>query len=95
MVTYGTGKFAKAPEWLREWGYHLTAFDTLEHARACMKYSYSKHFEMWEAEGKDRVKRLEMFRPEFLSDGVLYSVNGIWPKGTMMFKEIKLIRRVA
>jgi hypothetical protein len=99
-VVYEVGVPVVAPPWLRYYGYHLTAFDTLARAAADWQH-YPKpsrrYHAVFEADGEGAValpasavlmgcnrNRLRM-RPGF---------SGYWQKGTVMVRRLTLRRRI-
>lgn len=94
-VYYKVGEWAEAPEWLQEKGYHLLVFETLEQARQFLPFPQTIELEIWEAEAEDRYALPPMLNTSKLYDGEFLEARiNWWPWGTLMYKRIKLIRRV-
>ena len=102
-VAYGMAKviykreWVEAPEWLAEQGYHLTAFKSLEDAVRFRNVYSLNDAEVWEAEADGVTDNLPCIASvNLLSIGriVSNSVYPGWPKGTVMCKRLKLVRRV-
>lgn len=91
-VEYKEGKFVHAPRWLARRGYHLLVFDSIERAVEFVGYQSAS---IWESEATGEVEL-----PPFLDGHVLGYYKkfvedyGTWPKGTKMYKRVKLLRRV-
>ena len=109
-VQYIPGKWVEAPELAQKYGYHLTVFEIFEDAEAWVIRAESSSLEIWECEiilakrimppiywaigssslvefAKENNKSKQYFygnSPEQLD----------WPKGTLMAKKVKLIRKV-
>jgi len=94
-VCYVPGKWASAPKWLREKGYHLLAFSSL--CLATEEFYFLDESQLWEAEASEIIEgeRLPVtFNLEKLKYGQCCRSWLYWPKGTVMSPKIKLIRRL-
>jgi len=99
-VDYRPGEWAEPPEWLDRRGYFLTAFSELEDAERFLLEVAPWNFprpQVWEAE-VDGVRK--MLPPILVGDLLeerqdVFDCFSKWPKGTIMARRIKLIRRVA
>jgi len=105
---YTVGEWAKAPEVLARIGYHLLAYDDIESAKFLMHQGYEIWEAIAEDEIKVLPPRL---RDSFVAQITRYISeprvlrksgrvasdlrNGGWPKNTVMYKRIKLARRIA
>ena len=101
-VNYSKREAVEAPFWLAERGYHLTAFEDIETAREWLK-SFAPEslrgtwWTLWEVEGNDQVAELPpLCRLDDLGEGRLtpWGKGATWPKGTVMFRSIKLGKEV-
>lgn len=89
-VTYKIGEFVEAPDWLAKQGYHLCVFDTEKNAK-----DMNMSFPIFLAVAEDRVSLPPLLMSDFLEMGEMEPFSDIkWPTGTLMFKRVKLIRRV-
>lgn len=93
LVKYHIGKFVSAPKWLRDQGYHLTAFSSQADAlEAAANFDFC---EIWLAEAKGKVPLQPFCSLIGLSRGdIVQEKFSHWPKGTIMVTSIKLERRV-
>ena len=93
-VEYSADKWTRAPEWLAKKGYHLFVFDDLQKA---LKFAYmsSPPIRLWECEIRSKYKNLPVYisRDE-INNGRLVPVNGRFPEGTVMAREVKLIKKI-
>jgi len=97
-VNYKVGKFVRAPKEAAKRGYHLTAFktyqDALNFGPACRK-----NYKIYKADGREPISQLPSmcdiyklkYNKIFLKD---FIHTFFWPKGTLMFKKIKLLEEV-
>lgn len=106
-VTYTPGVAANAAPLMAKQGYHLLAFDNFADA-ALFCSTISCPWEIWEAKGEDvqvplppllfknEINRiLREHRVELDNAARLVWPQGpSWPKGTVMYRSITLIRRV-
>ena len=95
-VVYEPGQWVEAPEYMASAGYHLLVFDTLKQA-----LSFTRGAPVWEAECMEEITELPRFAftieysygtaplQDLLHDGLHE-----WPRGTRMFKRVKLLRKV-
>lgn len=91
-VTYKVGEFVSAPEWLAVMGYHLIVFKTKQHAE---KWSLSRSNEIWQVEAEDEINLPPMLSVGMLGwNNMIQKSDGDWPKGTRMYKRVKLLKRV-
>lgn len=110
QVIYRVGEWAEAPEWLKQYGYHLTAFNEYYFAHAFHDRAISvnteynnKVFMVFEAEAKGVLTEL----PPRANIAELDDYNRLavpyhthcedyekWPRGTIMVKQIKLVKEV-
>ena len=92
---YEPGVTHRAPKWLAVESYHLTAFDSLANLKYFTDGFYSYCYEIWECEATGVFDDLpKLCEPLFLQDGKLIKKSSLWPKGTVMCKTLKLIRKV-
>jgi len=98
VVNYSEEKYAAAPAWLAKRGYFLTAFVRLKDAENFFKDMLvfsDERFELWEADGIDVKEGLPpRLDTSFLADKMFMPSDEKWPKGTVMVRKIKLIRRI-
>ena len=100
-VKYGREKWAEAPKWLAEKGYHLLVFETLDDTVNFVRpYSNGVLPEcgcIWMCECEDEIDPI----PDM---GYWFDVGlgnltmgpcGEWPPGTRMFKRVKLLHRIS
>lgn len=88
-VKYEPGEFAKAPEWLAEKGYHLLVFDHLDAA-----LDFSPKAEVWRAEAEEEMELPKRLTFASLFGGFIKTYEDNWPKGTHMYKRVKLLEKV-
>ena len=97
QVEYRPGKWSKAPRWLQMEGYHLLVFDNKEDALIYLLDTPGG--ECWEAEGEEEVPLPYSYLLVDLEKGWpkedWRGKGWEWPRGTKMFKRVRLIRRVA
>ena len=89
-VVYKIGEWTVAPQWLADKGYHLLVFDSLENAMA----SFADNIFECEVEGRIIFlpERLNLLN---LSHGdTSRTTEDTWPKGTRMYKRVKILKRV-
>ncbi len=94
-IQYKIREFVTAPDWLAKQGYYLLVFDSLEHAKnECCSFNDK----IWKCEVRDIQKNLPCCHYIYeVSKGFLpkNKTNIItWPKGTIMAKEVKLIKEI-
>ena len=94
--TYRLGVANRAPRWLAEKGYHITAFNSLKNAEHFLLCWRANSRQIWECEAtgvfSDMRGRCEQ---ESLSDGKLTRLTYVgWPNGTVMCKTLKLVKEV-
>jgi len=96
-VIYVPGKWVQAPEWLQKLGYHLTAFINYMDACTFAENLWQARFlEIWLAEAKGILERLPPTKDlASLAYGGLEGEGVGWPKGTIMCKALKLLRKVS
>ena len=89
-VIYEVGKKAVAPKWLREKGYHIVAFDSIDHA-----YDFARHFPHYqimkcEVEVGDIVsEKPHTCHIKHLNAGFVLSTRiPYWPDGTIMCESL-------
>jgi len=96
-VVYIPNEWVAAPKWLRESGYHLTAFREYEYAYTFAKKVISfKPWEIWLAEAEGVLEKLPPSRYMLLlAQGKLgeYAWDS-WPKGTVMCRALKLVKKL-
>jgi len=97
-VIYKPGKWVKAPRWLAKKSYHLTFFIRLKDAQRFLpnkKTKWMEKYEIWECDWKGLLKEVPpLCVTHKLERGIFIRVGSYWPSGTLMAKEIKLIKRV-
>ena len=99
-VHYFNGEYVKAPKYLAEQSYHLTAFRTFKDAEEVAKYYFWNEVEnavIWEASGKGKIETLPLIGRRASVDykgELVQPIGGLhdWPENTLMFKELKLIK---
>jgi hypothetical protein len=104
-VKYIPGEFVSAPPWLAKLGYHLTVFDSFD--ALCWlvsgqidssKYTIwidSSKYTIWKAEARNQVSLPPFLHTSGLRDKqILRYSEYSWPRGTCMFKEVKLTDQV-
>ncbi len=102
VVHYLIGENVTAPKYLAEQGYHLTAFQTLKNAKEASKHFFwanDKNAIIWEASGQAEIKKLPLIATRRSVDHKERSLKAIgsscgWPKNTLMFKKLKLLKIV-
>ncbi len=96
-VTYREGEENRPPEWLKEQGYGLLAFRTLEDAEEFynhMLLNEPDETECWEVEGEE-IARMSCCFLSYLENGILYPDDTrTWPEGTVMLKSCRLVKRI-
>ena len=94
--TYEPGIAHRAPKWLAGMGYHLIAFDRLENALHFTRKWRNASFRIWECEATgvfgDLPKPLSQF--DLCEGKIILPATGLWPRGTVMCKTLKLVREV-
>ena len=96
-VVYTPNEWTAAPDWLRRYGYHLTAFTNYDDAyRFAKKVISVKPMEIWLAEAKGVIDDLPpMLFSLRLAAGIMdKSVYWTWPLGTVMCKALKLVKKL-
>jgi len=99
-VIYKLKKYVKAYKEVAKKGYHLIAFDTLENATNFVNYLspggisiYS--YKIFKARGRNRIRNLpKRCNSLYLLEKKLVTIETPWPKGTVMFKKIKLLEEI-
>jgi hypothetical protein len=109
LTHYSQDHWTRAPRWLAKNGYHLICFLSLRDALQFMnrmEYKRGRTMVIWEAEAHSVTFALPSicnlyhlhdghFKPNpssILGASILGA--GFWPSGTLMAKEIRLIRKV-
>jgi len=94
---YKIGEYVSAPEWAAKEGYHLLAFNDIENAKAFINCSGNK-YKIYKADGLEQVPLPSMcYIDTLLSCKIFDPIEHpliMWPKGTVMFKKIKLLEEV-
>lgn len=98
QVKYTPKKWAEAPKWLKEKGYHVLAFNTRRDAKVWidglqMVFPYCA-LEIWEAEADAVREPKEMLDFTLLPQGIAVRWDHEWPLGTVMCRRIKLLKKV-
>ena len=107
-TTYKIGERVKAPDFLAEKGYHLLAFSNEQDAYHFLYRMWMSKGKVFEAEGTDLIISIPLFLDtsrwdngwgKALEDDLLWmidehTVSDGWPKGTLMFKEITLLKEL-
>lgn len=94
-VCYEPGRWAIAPAWLAEKGYHLFAFVDLSSLTRFIPNKV-RYVEVWEAEADEIIQPLPPpLVPHSLKIGKIERDPGKYPEGTIMAKRLKLIRRIS
>lgn len=108
-VLYVPSEWVEAPDLARKYGYHLTVFETLEDAKA-WSVDLPSYYEIWECEIIPAPQILPPLIDSSHSGALVYYAKIMykirrkfrgnspeqlgWPKGTLMARKVKLIRRV-
>jgi len=90
QVEYKINEWAKAPKWLADKGYHLCVFKT-------KKDMFESGFigRYFIVEIKNKIKKLPKFcNAADIHHGIIIENDRDWPEGTVMAKQVKLIREV-
>jgi len=98
-VKYKIGKFVKAPKKAAERGYHLTAFKTYEDALNFIRTLEASRLglKIYKAKGCNQILPLPPLCNLYIlthHTKFIHDPNRTWPKGTVMFKKIKLLEEV-
>ena len=93
-VVYKIDKRARAPKWLAHKGYHLLVFSTRRAAEQFRKNSDSNG-PIFRCEIGPEVPLPKVMNRDNLAVGKCVPIDygGIWPKGTLMTKWVKLLPR--
>lgn len=100
QVRYEQGVAARPPRWLKEKGFGLCVFSTLEQARAyawqlIAPLALPPPTEIWECECDEPANPHTYCHPFCLETGdVLAFANNTWPAGTEFFMAVTPLRRV-
>lgn len=96
LTRYDKEKFAQAPEWLAERGYHCCVFRSLKQAMSFVKgFDRDRWFTLWTARATGvREADRPMLNIGYLADGLTEIVKCPWPSGTLFAKNVKLLARV-
>ena len=110
IVQYTPGEWVKTLQLSRKYGYHLTVFETLEDAKIWGVDLPPSFYEIWECEIKPAPQILPPLIDNLHSGALIYFAKMMykirrkfcgnspeqlgWPKGTLMAKKVKLIRKV-
>jgi len=100
-VTYRRGGWSRAPQWLAEDGYHLTVFDSMEHANSFAS-SYMSGGNLLNAHiWRVHVREVHDgdLPPRCLLWTIAHGRRGIpdappWPNGTVMAEKVRLVECV-
>lgn len=90
-VKYKPGKWVQAPRWLRRLGYHLLVFNEFKTAKS---WCNGPGTEIWEAEADKFMPIPIMLDVIALSRKQVIEVNKTFPRGTVMVRKLKLLRKV-
>jgi len=98
-VEYKKGTWVSPPDWLKDRGYLLTAFESLDSALKFFSIEKitQKSLEIWEAEVRGwRRPQLPMLVMSRLGEGKIsyYKYYRDWPSGTIMARELKLLKKI-
>jgi len=94
-IKYLPGKYVRAPRWLEERGYYITAFKEFWQALAYL--ICRPDFEIWEAKAPKIIEEERLpwtCDIDKLSYGQCCRSWLFWPEGTIMCPKIKLLRRI-
>jgi hypothetical protein len=105
LTCYSQDRWVRAPKWLARKGYHLTCFLSLRDALQFMdkmELKRGRNLVIWEAKAWGVTFKLpSVCNLSYLHDGhfkpglsYFFGKIQVWPPGTMMAKEIKLVRKV-
>ena len=93
-VKYKQGMWVSAPDWLAKQGYWLTCFETF--AQASQFKCNEVLFAVWECRAREIKRQLpQVYEPLNLSRGRMLYPGDQWPKGTIMAKQLKLVKLCA
>jgi len=98
-VEYKEGTWISPPDWLKNRGYFLTAFESLDSALRffLIEKTTQKSLEIWEAEVREwkrvRLPMLDIFWLETGKISYFKDYKG-WPNGTIMAKELKILKKI-
>jgi hypothetical protein len=94
QVEYKINKWVSAPNWLTDKGYHLCVFKSLKVAKIYLLVVIPRCC-IFECEVKGIKTKLPiMLGVDNLMNGEFYPICNKWPQGTVMAKQVKLIREV-
>ena len=100
-VTYKVGSWVKAPLWLREEGYQLTFFETLNDALSYMSkviWHYPSEFKIFKCKARKASKpKKPPANLAGISLGIItnnWICQNEWPEGTLMAEEIMLTEEI-
>jgi len=100
-ITYVVDKWIEAPQWLRDNGYHITAFDSLPSAEKFITSLYSvvpSQYKIYECYALGYIGKESLPKycyPYSVMQGKLKVSPAVhWPQGTVMVKKIKLVKEV-
>lgn len=101
LIQYGIGVWSKPPDILAKNGYYITCFKTKKDADSFISatLTYSKDFVIFQAEAKHIIydtypPRLDAGEVSAGNLSLIIWQTTIWPKGTLMCKELMLIRPI-
>ena len=86
-VKYRIGEFVEAPEWLAEQGYHLLVFDNIYDARNML-------CDIFKAEAEEEMPLPPRLFSNELENGLIEACTLPWPRGTKMYKRVKLLEQI-
>lgn len=102
QIQYKKDEFVQAPEWLQKINYHLLVFDSKLTAIDFMRNNPGGKTVLYTCEIKNIIKNLPLC---FSFPGLLNKLTNFttfnypnlinWPNGTIMVKEVKLIKEVS
>lgn len=99
-VRYFVDKWAEAPGWLAEKGYHLLVFTNLKDAKTFMYLlpeGLECNLEIWECEVMGQVRPPPICFSHKLGCydlDVCKTIGMDWPSGTAMYEQVKLTKKV-
>jgi hypothetical protein len=93
IVEYKRNRWAKTHDWLTKKGYHLCIFDNLDNLKKNVhKYALKKYIQVYECEIKEIIPNLPPMRAHgFLRPDDFRLSSNLWPEGTVMAKQVKII----
>ena len=98
-VEYKIGEYVGTPDWLKKQGYYLTVFENI---KTLKQYAKKRNLEpelfryfICDCEEKVNLPRIAGY-VDYIKHGILVlsKYHAEWPRGTRMFKKVKLIKEI-